>query len=251
MFHPRSLQLSERERPTLVGRAKIDPATRAFRLAVVLPTLVATVVMVMYFLAQPHWLADPDAQDYAQLGRQLAAWRGPVTGFLPWNGVAYLTARGQHVDSESSWPNIGRFPLTPLLMALSFVVYGPNDEAVHLPAGLAFVLTAGGAALLAARVFGAWAGFLAGLTVACLPLLVNFSLTGLTEPLLGLLILGVLACVVKQPSPKQLMLGGVLLGLAILNRYDTILLGGAVAALWLRRERIAGRPSDGLCCRPW
>ena len=87
--------------------------------------------------------------------------------------------------------------------------------------------------MLAARVFGSWAGFLAGLTVACLPLLVNYSLTGLTEPLLGLLILGVLACVIRRPSPRVLMLGGVLLGLAILNRYDTILLGGAVAALWL------------------
>lgn len=230
---PAAPAVPERERPTLVGRAKIDPPTRAFRLSVVLPTLVATVVMVLYFLAQPHWLADPDAQDYAQLGRQLAAGRGPVTGFLPWNGAAYLTGRGQAVDAFSTWPNIGRFPLTPVLMAVSFVLYGPNDEAVHLPAALAFVLTAGCAALLAARVFGSWAGFVAGLTVACLPLLVNYSLTGLTEPLLGLLILGMLACVVGRPTPRQLMIGGGMLGFAILNRYDTILLGGAVAALWL------------------
>lgn len=227
-----------RERPTLSGRAKIDGASRAFRLAVVLPVLVATTVVVLYFLAQPHWLADPDAQDYAQLGRQLAAGRGPLTGFMPWNGLAYLTGRGQPVDAASSWPNISRFPLTPLLMAVSFVVYGPNDDAVHLPAAVAFVLTAGCAALLAARVYGSWAGFVAGLTVACLPLLVNYSLTGLTEPLLGLLILGVLACVVgrsggQRPPGRQLTLGGALLGLAILNRYDTILLGGAVVGLWL------------------
>ena len=231
-----------RERPTLSGRAKIDAESRAFRFALILPLLLAATVMVLYYLAQPHWLADPDAQDYAQLGRQLAAGRGPVSGFLPWNGLAYLTERGESVDVPTSWPPIARFPLTPFLMALSFVVGGPNDAAVHLPAALAFVLTAGCAALLAACVYGSWAGFVAGLTVACLPLLVNYSLTGLTEPLLGLLILGVLGCVVRWPGgmtgnpladARRLTLGGVLLGLAVLNRYDTILLGGAIVALWL------------------
>jgi len=262
---------------------QIDAAGQAFRLAIVFPTLVATVVMVLYFLAQPHWLADPDAQDYAQLGRQWAAGRGSITRYMPWNGLDYLTSRGQRVGGDGiapSWPNIVRFPLTPVLMAVGFTVFGPNDDAVHVPASLAFVLTAGGAALLAARLYGPWAGFVAGLTVACLPLLVNYSLTGLTEPLLGLLILGVLVCVIRRPvadpaeptyasmnpnvpstttlaahvglreraaravawtSPdsRLLMLGGALLGLAILNRYDTALLAAVIIGLWLlpRQDR--------------
>ncbi|MCC7369336.1 MAG: glycosyltransferase family 39 protein [Chloroflexi bacterium] len=222
-----------RPRKTLSGRSEIDAATRAFRLALVAPLLVAASVAVLYFLAQPHWLADPDAQDYAQLGRRLATGHGPATSYLPWNGVAYLTARGQSLDGAASWPNIVRFPLTPLLMGGSFLLFGQNDEAVHLPATLAFVLTAGVGALLAARVYGAWAGLVAGLTLAWLPLLVNYSLTGLTEPLLGVLILGVLACVVGRPSERRLVFGGVLLGLAVLNRYDTLLLGAAVGLLWL------------------
>jgi 4-amino-4-deoxy-L-arabinose transferase-like glycosyltransferase len=223
----------------------------------------AALVFVLYFRAQPHWLADPDAQDYAQAGRQLAAGRGPTTRFMPWNGLDYLVQRGAPAGDTSdapSWPNIVRFPLTPLLMALSFLAFGPGDEAVHLPAGLAFVLTAGCAGLLGARVYGAWAGIVAGLTAAFLPLLVNFSLTGLTEPLLGLLILGVLVCAVRPhpptPSPARrggdgsealpspahgggvggrglLVLGGALFGLAVLNRYDTAILALPILALWL------------------
>ncbi|MGE3273033.1 MAG: ArnT family glycosyltransferase [Chloroflexota bacterium] len=241
-----------KERPTLTGRMQIDAADRAFRLALVLPVLVATVVMVLYYLAQPHWLADPDAQDYAQLGRQLAAGRGPTTRFMPWNGLDFLAGRGdQWTDAAApsastySWPNIGRFPLTPLLMSVSFAVNGPNDDAVHLPAALAFVLTAGCSALLAARLAGPWVGLTAGLTAAFLPLFVNYSLTGLTEPLLGLLIVAVVACVVRAPAGsatiapgsradvRLLLLGGVLLGLAILNRYDTAILAVAMVGLWL------------------
>jgi 4-amino-4-deoxy-L-arabinose transferase-like glycosyltransferase len=167
-------------------------------MATLLPTLVAAVVVVLYFRAQPHGLADPDAQDYAQLGRQLAAGRGPTTRSMPWNGLDYLSRRAQadaDAGAHDSWPNIVRFPLTPFLMAVGFAAFGPSDEAVHLPAGLAFVLTAGCAGLLGARAYGPWAGLTAGLTAAFLPLLVNYSLTGLTEPLLGLLLLGVLVCV--------------------------------------------------------
>jgi hypothetical protein len=224
-----------------VSEAQCRCGRRATWLAALLPTLVAAVVFVLYFQAQPHWLADPDAQDYAQLGRQIAAGRGPTTRYMPWNGLDFLTQRGgsgargdASGDAVPTWPNIVRFPLTPLLMALGFAAFGAGDEAAHLPAGLAFVLTAGCAGMLAARVFGTWAGLTAGITAAFLPLLVNYSLTGLTEPLLGLLILGVLVCVVGRPSPPgRLVLGGVLFGLAILNRYDTALLALPILGLWL------------------
>lgn len=204
-------------------------------LAVVLPVLVAAVVFALYFQAQPHWLADPDAQDYAQLGRQLAAGRGPETRFMPWNGLDYLTQRGavlMNQEGMPAWPNVARFPLTPALMALGFLAFGPSDEAVHLPAGLAFVLTAGCAAWLGTRVYGAWVGLTAGLAAAFLPLLVNYSLTGLTEPLLGALILGVLACAVS----RRWGVGGILFGMAVLNRYDTALLALPILGLWLLRR---------------
>jgi 4-amino-4-deoxy-L-arabinose transferase-like glycosyltransferase len=194
---------------------------------------VAAVVFGLYFQAQPHWLADPDAQDYAQLGRQIAAGRGPSTRYMPWNGLDFLAERdaGSLVGESPSWPNIVRFPLTPVLMALGFAVAGPADEAAHLPAGLSFILTAGCAALLGARTYGAWAGLTAGLAVTFLPLLVNYSLTGLTESLLGLQVLAVLACVAR--GRENLSLGGVLFGLAVLNRYDTALLALPILALWL------------------
>ena len=53
---------------------------RATWLSALLPTLVAAVVFALYYQAQPHWLADPDAQDYAQLGRQILR---RVTGIKP------------------------------------------------------------------------------------------------------------------------------------------------------------------------
>jgi hypothetical protein len=242
-------------------------------LAMMLPSLLAVVVFAFYFVAQPHWLADPDAQDYAQLGRQIAAGRGSTTRYMPWNGLDYLTRRdeggaglGAGSDGAPTWPNIVRFPLTPALMALTFAVFGPTDEAVHLPAGLAFVLAAGCVGLLGARAYNLWVGLTAGLTAAFLPLLVNYSLTGLTEPTLGMLILAVLACLAERRSDSRfplrrevdqaasgpplsiamgrgvgggafrLVLGGVLFGLMILNRYDTALLVVPFLGLWLLRR---------------
>ena len=173
---PASLRPTNEDSP---GRAASVGARWAMHvLPVVLPVLVAAVVFALYFRAQPHWLADPDAQDYAQLGRQLAAGRGPSTRYLPWNGLDYLVQRGVALgagQADASWPNIVRFPLTPALMALGFLVAGPSDEAVHLPAGLAFILTAGCAALLGARVYGAWAGLTAGLAVTFLVALKLFG----------------------------------------------------------------------------
>jgi hypothetical protein len=198
-------------------------------LTALLPTLLAIVVFALYFQAQPHWLADPDAQDYAQLGRQIVAGRGPTSRYMPLNGLAFLAQRNPAHPAVDPWPNITRFPLTPALMALGFGAFGANDEAVHLPGGLAFVLTAACAGWLGGRAYGPWAGLAAGLTAAFLPLLVNYSLTGLTEPLLGALLLATLASVVAG----RLALGGLLLGLAILNRYDTALLALPILGLWL------------------
>ena len=67
-----------------VDRARWAGAVQSRSLLVALvPILVAAVVFGLYFQAQPHWLADPDAQDYAQLGRQIAAGRGASTLYMP------------------------------------------------------------------------------------------------------------------------------------------------------------------------
>ena len=211
--------------------------------ALLLPALAAAMIFALYFRAQPHWLADPDAQDYAQLGRQLAAGRGPTTSFMPWNGLDFLRQRAEdlaspEVDSAPDappgrWPNIVRFPLTPAMMALSFLAFGVGDEAVHVPAGYAYVLAAASASLLGARTYGLWAGVAAGLAAATLPMLVNYSLTGLTEPMVGALLLATLACVAGYRRIGPLVVGGIAFGLAILNRYDTALLVIPIVSFWL------------------
>ncbi|MCC6177486.1 MAG: glycosyltransferase family 39 protein [Chloroflexi bacterium] len=223
------------------------PSGRAANvLTALVPGLVAATIWLLYFQAQPHWLADPDAQDYAQIGRQIVAGRGPTTRFMPWNGLDFLRTRVEHGTPTSSatsaltsgiqqdrpplsWPGITRVPLTPGLMALSFGAFGVSDESVHLPAALGYVLAAVGAGLLAALAYGPLAGLIAGLAAASLPQLVNYSLTGLTEPLLGALLLWTLAGVVAGRP----LLAGLCLGLAILNRYDSAALALPIVALWL------------------
>ena len=205
--------------------------SRARHAAYLLPLALAALIGALYFRVQPHWLADPDAQDYAQLGRQLVMGRGPVTAFMPWNALEFLSGRGADLGA---WPNVTRFPLMPALMALAFGLFGANDEAVHLPALLGYALAACGAGLLGLRVYGAWPGLAAGLATAMLPMSVNYSLTGLTEPLLGALIVLLTACVVRG-GPGLALLGGALLGLAILTRYDAAALNLPILALWLLR----------------
>lgn len=239
---------------------------RARHAAYGVPLALALLIGYLYFRAQPHWLANPDAQDYAQLGRQLAQGRGPTTAFMPWNGLELLSERQADL---TTWPNITRFPLTPVLMAASFALFGPGDESVHLPAMLGYVLAAAGAGVLGARAYGPWVGLVAGVSTASLPLHVNYTLTGLTEPLFGAFVVLTTACLVPrrtEPGPAVVspggpsardgyaslrapsgrlsgrdlagpLLAGSLLGLAVLNRYDAAVLNLPLLALWLIRGR--------------
>ena len=85
-------------------------ARNGWLLAVLLPTLVAALVFALYFLAQPHWLADPDAQDYAQLGRQIVSWRGPTSHEPNRNGTAYYRIQGPRLFIEFSPQGVGGDP---------------------------------------------------------------------------------------------------------------------------------------------
>jgi hypothetical protein len=229
--------------PANVRRLLIPPA---IPLVLLLPSVFAALLFALYYRAQPHWLADPDAQDYAQLGRQMASGRGPTTYFMPWDGLDYLHQRGEFRPS-GPWPNIVRFPFVSTMMAATFITLGTSDHTVHLPDAIAYVLAAGCAGLLASRAYGAWAGFLAGLSAAVLPLLLNYSLTGLTEPTLGLLLLATLVCLVGGRSGRVLALGGALFGLSVLTRYDSALAIVPIATLWLLPRRDWRRATALFC----
>src|SRR6266508_2877520 len=74
-----------------------------------LSLVVAGLVWLLYFRAQPHLLTFPDAQDYAQVGRQLVWGRGPTTNFMP--GVpnrAIGPTSPVFRSSPASWPRPSR-----------------------------------------------------------------------------------------------------------------------------------------------
>ena len=85
----------------------------------------------------------PDALDYGQVARNLLRDHGFTTNFILPLSLARFDGLAQ---AELMHP-----PVTSLLMALSFKLFGENARSLALPSGLAFAALAGLACLLVSR----------------------------------------------------------------------------------------------------
>lgn len=185
-------------------------------------------VLTLLFLAIAVWLltywrtfdgiVPYDAQDYAQMGRQIYRGRGFSTEQIWAPEIRLLKERNLLLKD---WPNLHRFPLPCISDALSFVVWGPNDFAVAFGSGIFFILAIPLVYLLGTRMFDRRTGLLsAGMVLASRELL-RLSLTGMSEPSAAFLLLLLLFLLLR---PDRLELDsfwlGVVTGLAFLDRYN-------------------------------
>ena len=181
------------------------------------PTFLAAVaVRIAYWVVvQPHWIPDSDADQYDKIARSLA------------NGTGY----GLQFPQIVHHPTAFRPPLLPLLLTPGHWLFGEAlwpGRLLSVILGSTVVVLAG---VLAARIGGRRAGYLAALVVMFSPpLLANDTIT-LTEPLA--LLLG-LAAILLLDEGRYLQAGFVT-GLLLLTRPNGYLVV-AILALWVWRK---------------
>lgn len=167
----------------------------------------------------PFPASNPDAQDTAQIARQVFLGRGMHTRFMPLNGLEFLLQQG---FTGQEWPNITRFPLIVLIQtALFYVVSG--DQVIVLSSTLFYFLTLPLVYTFGALLSGRLVGCLAGiLYVATVPL-VRASFLGLGEPASGFLLILICVLLATRLSLPRAALAGAAFGLTVLSRYNFLL----------------------------
>lgn len=212
-------------------------ASGVFSLAgVILVGVFALAFWHSYYHAAFRLLIFNDAQDYASMSRNLLDGRG----FLS----QYMTPMSL-VHHGLPQPNLWRAPLWPLVLAAFQRLFGSGDAASALAGGACFAAGACLVFVLGRRWFNAPVGLAAAMLYIFSAQVLDFSISGLTEPLAMLLMLVWLyALTVVRPETwwKVLLLGG-LSGLFYLARYNAILfLLPALIFLILRARRLSIRP---------
>lgn len=174
------------------ARTQDGPAgagTGTVRLGCLLATLAACLVW-LSGVTEGRFL-NPDAYDYAQMGRQVCSGRGMSTLQIFPLEIPFLAERG--LLEREWWPNVHRYPL-PILTAAAFqlLVSDPVTAAVW-QSGVWYVLSAPMMFLLGFRLAGIRVAAGATLFLIADWLILECGYSGMTESLSTFLLLATLA----------------------------------------------------------
>lgn len=177
----------------------------------------------LYYKTTFGGLVNPDALDYAQLGRNLSAGHGFVTYVLRPLALSHGTNALQQ-------PDITHGPLYPFFLALAFGVLHPSDHVVAGVSAVFYLLTVPMIYLLGARMFSTAIGVLSALIFACNGLMLQYACSGLPLTLEIFLMTSLLLVVYRMtsqrfdnedskagPSSGSLILAGILSGFLYLT----------------------------------
>ncbi len=184
--------------------------------ALIICTLFTAVVWYLYYKTYFTGLILNDAMDYAGIARNVARGQGFIS--------QYITPLGLEHHGIPQ-PDLWRAPLWPLALAGFQKLLGFIDEASAFGSGFFFVLTSPLVFLLARQWFGGLVAVGSVLAYTFTPMLLEYSISGMTEPIAVFL----MALTVLVVSSKKLQnkpgdwLSGISLGLFYLARYNGLI----------------------------
>lgn len=201
----------------------------------------ALVFWLAYYRSAFGGLYINDAQDYASIARNIALGRGVISQYITPLGLAH------HGVPQ---PDLWRAPLWPLVLAGFQRIFGFTDRASALAGGACHVAAACLVFLLGRRWFNTPVALSASALFLCSARILEFSISGLTEPLAVLLMLFWLYLLTAPfgVTPWGALLAGFALGLFYLARYNAILflIPGLAFLVWRHVAESRGRRPQAL-----
>lgn len=134
-----------------------------------------------------RYFTNPDAFDYAQIGREIVRGNGFSTQMLAARHIVPLSQKG-HLENDK-WPDLGRFPGPALSNACAQLLISNPVDAAIAQSGLWYVLSVLVLFLLARRMTNLTVAVLSTLFFASDPLVFYSSYDGMTESLASFAVL--------------------------------------------------------------
>ena len=223
---PRGMKLFGQGKKTPPGRTSglAEPSEVRFRawLQTLALALGPALLLFLYDKTMFPGLTNPDALDFAQLGRNLGAGRGFVTDILR---PLALT----HGADPLQQPDVTHGPLLPFLLGTAFNSFGAKDTVAAALSGVFYLLTVPVLYLLGTRVFNKTVGLVTAAIFVFNALLLEYAASGTQITLYIflmtclLLILHELSAATPEPGkagrlPRvMLLMAGALTGLLYLT----------------------------------
>ncbi|HEY3267756.1 MAG TPA: glycosyltransferase family 39 protein [Armatimonadota bacterium] len=197
--------------------------------------LVAAVLWVpLYWQSRFVALLNPDAQDYAQIARNILEGKGMLSNTMPLCGLEWMKQTGR---LGMPWWNVHRFPFPSVIEAGLFRIFGANDFAAVLFSAIFFFATIPLVFLIARRLFSYRVAMLAAFLYVFAGGPMRDSITGLTEPAATFFFVWALYLVVWPRNRWSYALAGLITGVSFLNRSSVFLYGfPMIYLLTLARE---------------
>jgi 4-amino-4-deoxy-L-arabinose transferase-like glycosyltransferase len=177
-----------------------------------------------------------DQNIYLDLAHNVAAGHGFVVSHAIW-------------IADVNTPTSIMPPLYPLLVALSFRLFGESLLVVRLLQLVLSLVMVAAIYLTGRMLFGTRVAFIAGLLTALYPPLVMYVRPLMSEalflPLIAVLVLLTAQLGQGIPSRRLACAWGIVAGLAILTRTEAALLAGLLLAWLIYRQLVVARPGGG------
>lgn len=219
----------------------VEPSGASGRVTAWQPALLAMLlgaVALTVYLARTdfHVLPRQDVMECVTVAEQINAGHGFTTRVISPSVLSYLAERGR---AQPPWPNLLRSPLPCLMIAgLSHIVSQPL--AVALSSGIFFVLSVPFIFLIAARLSGPVAGWLAAVTYIVARSGLWFAASGLNESSTIFALAGIVYCMMAPLRWQSCLSAGVFAGIGYLGRSTFTIWGIVIVVFLLWRSRGSG-----------
>jgi hypothetical protein len=184
--------------------------------------LLAVVLWTAIYLHAAPTVRNPDAQDYAQIARNVQQGKGFRTDVMPLAGLEWMRQTGR---LGQPWWNVHRFPLPSVVEAGLFKVLGPTDFAAALFSALFFFAAIPLVFVFTRRLFPYRTAVVATILFVLAGGPMQEAITGLTEPAATFFFLAALYLVLWPKNRWSFALAGLITGFAFLNRSSVFLYG--------------------------
>lgn len=195
--------------------------------------LIGAVVWYSFYAQTFVALTHNDAMDYASMARNVARGDGLISSYITPLGLAH---------KGLPHPDLWRAPAWPVVLAVFIKILGAIDQAVAIASGFFYLAAVPLVFLLAYYWFGSVTAIASTLVYIFSAQNLQFSLSGLTEPM-ALFLLVLVVCLLTLPRFRKGW-GDFALGMAVgvfyLARYNALLFLPVIAIYWWWLRRPAG-----------
>lgn len=201
---------------------KIIQECKKYKKHLFLFILLALAALVLLLIAASENVSpsNSDSLEYAQIARSIVTRKEMCLNSYPLSGLVLLK-KIDRLNPKQCWPNLNRFFLFPISLALFFKVFGVSLKVIPLLNGFYFFAALIIFYLFAYRLFGLKSAFLGGLVFIFDYWILDHTLFGVTE-ILDIFLLSLTLYLLCRSKISSYYWAAFVFGLSYLDRYANL-----------------------------